>query len=91
MANQLLLDFMVPAAGTADAIEDPATTWILLVYRTVAEVRCELSLPTSISDDGHIDGWRERILLASIPFDDDSVAVAPPQQSDITIPVVRRA
>lgn len=91
MSNQLVLDFIAPAAPTAEVGEDSAMTWILLVYRTATEVRCELSLPTSISDDGQIDGWNERILIGSIPFGDDGPEVVPPPQPDITIPVLRRA
>jgi hypothetical protein len=48
-------------------------TWILLFNRDEAnrEVRCELSRPTSMSDNQHVDGWIERIILGSIPFDGD--------------------
>jgi hypothetical protein len=72
--------------------EDRAVTWLLLMCRGNSEVRCELSLPSSMSIDGYIDGWRERILFGSIPLDGDVVEItSPPVQPDITIDVRRRA
>jgi hypothetical protein len=48
-------------------------TWLLLFHRDEngREVRCELSRPTSMSENQHVDGWIERIILGSIPFDGD--------------------
>ncbi len=48
-------------------------TWILLFHRdhVTREVRCELSRPTSMSDNQHVDGWIERIILEPIRFDGD--------------------
>ncbi len=48
-------------------------TWLLLTYRDTSarEVRCELSRPVNIGIDGRVDGWAERIILRSIPFDSD--------------------
>ena len=66
-------------------------TWVLLIHRAVDEVRCELSLPFSMAQDGHIDQWRERILLKSVPLDGDLIEVVPLTQPDITIEVKRRA
>jgi hypothetical protein len=67
-------------------------TWILLIHRATDEVRCELSLPISIGEDGHIDAWRERILLGSIPLDGelDAVVPTPPPLPEITVEVRRR-
>src|SRR5438445_10432934 len=92
--NQLQFGFMDdhpvrPAPASSDG-NDYRMTWIFLIHRAQNEVRCELSLPSSIGEDGHIDGWRERILLGSIPFDDDLVEIVPPPQPDITIAVRRR-
>lgn len=94
-ANQLRFTFMDErpartARPSADG-DETRTTWILLIHRAASEVRCELSLPISIGEDGHIDAWRERVLLGSIPLDGDFVEVAPPPQPDITIDVRRRA
>lgn len=35
-------------------------TWFLLIHRDVSigELRCELSMPISMAEDRHIDGWR---------------------------------
>jgi hypothetical protein len=52
-------------------------TWLLLIHRDEwnREVRCELSRPTSMSENQHVDGWIERIILGSIPFDGDTLAI----------------
>jgi hypothetical protein len=95
-ANQLRFSFMderVPQRGSAAGAGRGRETWILLIHRTTDEVRCELSLPISIGEDGHIDAWRERILLGSTPLDGDlgEVVPTPPPLPDITIDVKRRA
>jgi hypothetical protein len=70
----------------ATVLEYP--TWILLIYITDEEVRAELSLPDEI-DDGQIINWKERIF---IPDDDDSPrAELPIDESDIDVPVRRKA
>ena len=45
----------------------PHQTWLLLYYfdEFSDEVRGELSLPTSLSNDGYVTGWEERILLSA--------------------------
>ena len=98
-SNQLTLDLIFPPV----ALPQPArpagqdqqrTTWILLVHRAQGEVRCELSLPTSMGLDGRVDGWEERIILRSIPTDPDVLDIAtpaPPTQPDIDVAVKRRA
>jgi len=52
-------------------------TWILLFHRhkTSNEVRCELSCPVKMNEDGQIDAWAERIILPSIPFGCDNLEV----------------
>lgn len=74
------------------AIEDVQclTTWVLLMHLAADEVRCELSLPSSISN-GKINGWKERIILPSIPLDDDSIEVQTPDLPDIEIPIKKKA
>lgn len=97
-SNQLQLD-LSPVSSAIAAPSRPAkrdeqrTTWILLVHRAQGEVRCELSLPTSMGDDGRVDGWRERIILGAIPTDPALLETAPPQPPlpDITVDVKRRA
>ena len=61
------------------------------IYGLDGRLRRELSLPISIGEDGHIDVWRERIVLGPIPLDGDFVEIVPPVQPDITIDVRRRA
>ena len=71
--------------------------WILLVHRDVEarEVRAELSQPISITDDGKVDGWLERIILTSTPFDDDLISIIEdgngPQNPEIDIEIKKRA
>lgn len=97
--NQLQLELIFPpvempvAPERADS-EDQRMTWILLVHRGREEVRCELSLPTSMGIDGRVDGWQERIILGAIPTDPGLLAIvppSPPDQPDISVDVKRRA
>jgi hypothetical protein len=94
-ANQLQLGFMEGELSQAPTNlphpSDARMTWVLLIHRAADEVRCELSLPSSMALDGHIDGWCERILLGSIPIDGDLIEIAPPTQPDINVEVKRRA
>ncbi|AMP74354.1 hypothetical protein RALBFv3_09370 [Ralstonia solanacearum] len=98
-SNQLQLDFgfpliEVPEPARSVSSEEQRMTWILLVHRAQGEVRCELSLPTSMGMDGRVDGWRERIILGAIPTDPDTVEITPPlppDQPDINVDVKRRA
>lgn len=95
--NQLQLDLVfppitVPTCPTENEVQ--RMTWILLVYRGQGEVRCELSLPTSMGPDGRVDGWRERIILRAFPTDPEMLEViplSPPDQPDISVDVKRRA
>lgn len=74
------------------AVEDipGLTTWVLLIHLAASEVRCELSLPSSISN-GKINGWKERVILPSIPLDDDSVEIELPDLPDIEVPIKKKA
>ncbi len=62
---QISSDFPVPA--TAEGI----STWLLLYHvdNAAREIRVELSLPISMTVDGFVTGWRERIILAPIALD----------------------
>jgi hypothetical protein len=92
---QLELPYVFPpvAAPARPASPDERMTWILLVHRAEGEVRCELSLPTSMGTDGRVDGWRERIILNAIPTDTEVLEIMPPQPPlpDIIVDVKRRA
>lgn len=97
-SNQMQLELpyvfdAAPVSEVGDSLEEKRMTWILLVHRARGEVRCELSLPTSMGSDGRVDGWRERIILKAIPTDPELVEITPPQpmQPDISVDVKRRA
>jgi hypothetical protein len=66
-------------------------TWVLLFSRCRDEIRCELSLPSKIGEDGRLENWDERIILPSIPID---IEVSPKfheeEGADIVVEVSRR-
>lgn len=66
------------------------TTWVLLMHLTSNELRCELSLPSSISN-GKINNWKERIILPSMPLDDHTVDIDIPDLPDIEVPIKKKA
>jgi hypothetical protein len=71
-------------------------TWLLLIHSDTQarEVRCELSLPIGMNEEGRVDGWEERIILGSTPFDADKLKVPTdetPQSPNIIVNVKRRA
>jgi len=71
--RQRNFEFMDPGP-VIESINTPGrSTWLFLAYRDlVARVlRIELSRPISMSDDGHVDEWAERIIMTAIPFGDN--------------------
>ncbi len=56
-----------------DTVEEiiPAQTWLLVYHpdRSRKIIRCELSLPKSVGDDGRIDDWLDRLILHPISLD----------------------
>jgi hypothetical protein len=81
-------------AETTDAnSSDNRMTWYLLFHRALDEMRCELSLPLSMGNDGRIVDWQERIILGAIPTDPESLELTPPAppQPDIDVAIKRRA
>lgn len=95
-SNQAQLAFEFPPVLSATRpthSDDQRMTWILLVHRAQGEVRCELSLPTSMGTDGRVGGWRERIIMNAIPNDPDLIEITPPQTQlpDIEVDIKRRA
>lgn len=74
------------------AVEDVqgVTTWVLLIHLAANELRCELSLPSSIAN-GKINGWKERIILSSMPLDDDTIEIQAPDLPDIEVPIKKKA
>lgn len=67
-------------------------TWVLLHHTDIVcgEIRLELSRPSNIGKDGKISEWAERIILGSIPFDDELVEIYPPSGPDIEIDIRRK-
>jgi len=75
------------------AVEGGRQTWVLMHHTDSArgEIRIELSRPSSIGNDGKITAWAERIILGSIPFDDELVEIYAPDGPDIDVDVRRKA
>lgn len=68
-------------------------TWFLLYHVDEAkgEIRLELSLPVSMNEDGHVSGWRERIILPSISLSPKMAMPEPDFGPDIKISIFRKA
>lgn len=66
-------------------------TYILLVHCAEEEVRSELSLPDQITEEGRVNGWRERNILTPIPLDGEPIEIIPPSQPNLDIDVKRKA
>lgn len=67
-------------------------TWVLLHCVTDKGIKCELSKPYDIGEDGKINAWSERIIIGIIPFNDDPVIdIDPnPDMPDIDIEITRK-
>lgn len=90
--NQYLLFDELPDLEIPEGSNSDRVTWVLLqnYNQMLKEVRYELSRPNSYS--GKIDGWSERIILGSLPFDPTIVIPVPviPNLPDIDVPLLRR-
>jgi hypothetical protein len=73
-------------------VTDGKQTWVLMHHTDLVrgEIRFELSRPSNIGKDGKISEWAERIILGSIPFDDELVEINPPSGPDIEIDIRRK-
>ena len=97
--NQLKLfpEEFVRAAYEQTTAKSGFITWLLLFHadELTRQVRSELSLPVGMNEEGRVDGWDERIILGSAPFDADTLKVStddnPPQSPSIIVNVKRRA
>jgi hypothetical protein len=89
---KLFQDADLPAPAAPAHIEDEGkrATWILLIHRSAAETRAELSLPVAIGADGRVTDWQERIILGAIPRDPQPLQVVPPELPDLDVQVRRR-
>ncbi len=85
-----LFEQMPPATTDED---EGKQTWVLMHHTDIArgEIRVELSRPLSIGNDGKINQWAERIILAAIPFDDQLIEIYPPSGPDIDFDIQRKA
>jgi hypothetical protein len=68
-------------------------TWMLLRRRDGESVLSELSLPASMTEDGQVEEWLERIILDPITLGPDLIIRGTPEPSapPIDIPVRRRS
>jgi hypothetical protein len=80
------------ALGAVAAASSSLRTWINLYRVTPDGIFSELSLPESITDDGYIDKWRERIIVPMYPFEDivGAAESRPDDGGDVTVTVERR-
>lgn len=93
--NQLQFGLPFPDATPVVATrpgepEQQRATWLLLIHRAGHEVRCELSLPLSVSADGRPDRWKERIILGVFKGDSD-IDVSQPEMPVVDIEIKRKA
>jgi len=68
--NQLYLFAEMEPNATDGSANGGRETWMLPMHRDRLdshEVRCELSKPINMNQDGRIDGWVERIILKPAP------------------------
>jgi hypothetical protein len=80
------LEPIVPGPAPTDRV-----TWLLLIARGGREVRCELSLPAAIGDDGRVEVWAERIILEPVSRDPEPTVNPVDQEPEIVVEVSRRA
>lgn len=82
-AQQIYIQGELFPASEPDLPPDEACrTWFLIIHPTKKEVRVELSCPLSMSEDGIVSGWQERILLPSVPISGAVAPIAPDDDDD---------
>lgn len=76
--NKLQLN-LFPEMSVPDQAESAKarkTWWLLFSWDEESEeLKCELSHPINIAEDGRIDGWAERIILSTTPLGGDDLVV----------------
>ncbi len=90
-ANQAQLELPLPVPALHAHGDDGPMTWFLLLHQSTTEVRCELSLPSQISEDGRITSWQERIMLPTTPLDDAELEIESLDTADFVIDVKLKA
>lgn len=68
-------------------------TWLLLHYhdKQAEEVRLELSLPLTMTSDGYVKEWQERVILTAIPSSRDPLPMDHSDEEGVDVPVIRKA
>lgn len=91
-AEQLAFDFYEQSIRIQPKRTSDCLTWVLLFRRCSGEIRCELSLPSKIGEDGRVVDWVERIILPPISLDDGSGPKIYEEEAaeDIVVEVSRR-
>ncbi len=92
--RQIMLPFSDPKPVIESINTPDRSTWLFLTYRDlVARVlRCELSRPVSMTEDGYVDEWAESIIFDEIPFGENLQIFNDADQSpEITIDIQRLA
>lgn len=88
--NQLWMPGFEPTVPETD---ENRPTWLLMFFADDNELRAELSLPINMDDEGHVSGWRERIILPALTLDPE-VRVRIPEPDfgpDIEIKIAKKA
>lgn len=68
----------------------PRITWMLLISRVADEIRCELSLPSLVAEDGRVERWEERIILPPFDMGYDADDLPEDGDGDIDVEITRR-
>jgi len=75
--KQLKLEFEDPTPIIESLRVVGRATWLFLMFRDFInrEIRYELSRPISMTEEGHVDEWAERLIFPPTPFGDDAPKV----------------
>jgi hypothetical protein len=90
--NQMVLD--LPGLVEAEPAIDTAfvPSWALLHYfdKGLNEIRCEISLPVPVLEDGRVSAWRERIVLPAVKLGEVKIPERP-TNAIVDVEIRRRA
>lgn len=89
--KMLWIPGLEPIATNLHEDVNKATTWLLLIHHASDEIRSELSLPFEIGSDGRVNEWHKRIILRSIPLDNDPLVITQPSLPDLDVEIRRKA
>ena len=89
--TELFPELIAPVRPSYDG--SAISTWALLFYTDFREIKSELSLPVFMDGSGQISGWKERIILPTIPLDGDGnkKTIEPDFGPAVDIDIRRRA